>query len=112
MSQFSLFGDSGADPAPKPKALKAKPSPKAAAKRIDSAVIRKIEIQPVEPGPKPTSNSAKWGYCRICGMEIAIPGLDSSLCSNPDLSCGSSGWVVDPQWLAANPPRSGKGGAA
>lgn len=34
-----------------------------------------------------------WGVCRICGSPIAIIGLDASLCSNLERSCGSSGWV-------------------
>lgn len=111
MSQISLFGGSGIDPAPKSKTLKAKRSPKTAAKRIESAVVRKIEIS-VQTESKLTPAPAKWGLCRVCGMEIAIPGLDASLCSNPLRSCGSSGWVTDSQWLATHPPRGSKGGAA
>jgi hypothetical protein len=54
----------------------------------------------------------RFGLCRVCGSPIAIPGLDAALCSNPSGTCGSSGWVTDPRWLAAHPPRAGKGGAA
>jgi hypothetical protein len=107
VSQIPLFGDFGADPSPKEKSSKPKSQPKSAAKRITSAVTQKIEVQ-----SSPPSAHTKWGNCRVCGQVIAIPGLDASLCSNPARICGSSGWVVDPQWLAANPSRSGKGGAA
>ena len=77
-------------------------------KQIASHSVQKTEIH-----PEATSNSiaAPWGYCRSCGSPISISGLDASLCSNPAKTCGSSGWVVDPIWLAANPPRN-KGGAA
>jgi hypothetical protein len=107
VSQIPLFGEFGADPYPKEKAPKPKQQPKSAAKRITSAVVQKIEVQ-----SKPHPTPAQWGNCRVCGAPIAIPGLDASLCSNPARICGSGVWVVDPQWLAANPSRTGKGGAA
>jgi hypothetical protein len=41
--------------------------------------------------------SMSLGYCRECGGAIRIPGLNASLCSNPDRTCGSSGWVSNRQ---------------
>lgn len=41
--------------------------------------------------------STSLGYCRECGGAISIPGLNASLCSNPERTCGSSGWVSNKQ---------------
>lgn len=40
------------------------------------------------------ATSDGYGVCRICGCEIAVPGLDASLCSNPKRACGTAGWVA------------------
>ena len=107
MSQISLFGEFEATPAPKQKS-KAKPSLKTAANRIESAVVRKIEISPVQLEPKPTDASAKWGYCRVYRKEIAIPRGDTSRFSNPTLTSRSSGWVVESPWLASQSQKGGQ----
>lgn len=119
MSQIPLFRDS-APPVPKAKTVpNSKPNlnshpkqstPKQSrSKQLASRVAHKIETQ---PEAIPTLSLDSWGTCRVCGTPIAIPGLDASFCSNPARTCGSGGWVVEPKWLDANPPRSGKGGAA
>lgn len=106
MSQISLFGEFEAAPAPKQKS-KAKPSSKTVANRIESAVVRKIEISPIQLEPKRSDASAKWGYCWVCGDRLAISKLDTSPYSNPALTYRSSGWVVEDQWLAFQSHREG-----
>jgi len=85
--------------------------PKAALKITSPSIQAKVNVQP-EVRLESESNlfSTSYGHCRICGSWIAIPGLDASLCNRS--ACSSSGWVVDSAWLAANPRRGGKGGAA
>ena len=94
MSQLPLFGAFGGLIEPKPQSnskftSKQSKTIQSKWKRIASPLVQKVEIQP-----------------------IALPGIDFSLCSNPDRTCGSGSWVIDPQWLAANLSRGGKGGAA
>lgn len=113
MSQISLFGASedSTSSKPDPKPAFARKQSKTAAKRLASSAVQKVEIQPkIAPFVEP--NPALYGLCRICNRPIAIPGLDASLCSNPSRTCGSGGWVVDSEWLAATPSHSSKGGAA
>ena len=107
-SQLGLF-EASLQPKPAPKS--ARRQPKAALKITSPSVQAKVKVQPeVRLESKSNLFSAPYGHCRICGSWTAIPGLDASLCSHS--ACGSSGWVVDSAWLAANPRRGGKGGAA
>lgn len=70
-------------------------------KQVASLTIQKIEIQPEEI--LRDRRVAPYGLCRMCGCEIALPGLDASLCSR---GCG---WIVDSQHLVAKGNQS-KGG--
>jgi len=116
MSQLPLFGGS-APPDPqaetvsesktKAKARSSQPKQSNPAtsvlKRIASPAV------PVQVNAQSEEKPAPYGLCRICSSPIAIPGLDASLCSNPIRTCGSSGWVTDPQWRATHSePKGGK----
>lgn len=119
MSQLSFLGESAPiqPDSPSKKLRLQQPQAATAPKRIASANQTKVtqpkgQPEPALPEPAPPDlKPAPYGLCRVCGRAIALPGLDASLCSNSARTCGSSGWVVDPVWLAVNSPRS-QGGAA
>lgn len=102
MSEILLFSGFGADPVPQPKSRAQQR--KTVAKRVETAVVRKVEIKPEEHLTRSLTNGER---CRICGEPISIPGLDASLCSNAARSCGASGWVVAPQWPASQSQKGG-----
>ena len=65
--------------------------------------VREVKVEAISP-----VGCAKsfYGYCKKCGSEISIPGLNASMCSHSDRTCGSSGWISNKQ-IAPVPPTLG-----
>jgi hypothetical protein len=93
--QSSLFGDSESLPLP----VTLGSSTRLSLVREENSELSVELVEKVTSTDSQTNHPpAKWGYCRICGSPIAIPGNDADLCSAPARTCGSSGWVNNPVW--------------
>jgi hypothetical protein len=123
MSQLLMFEGSAPSDLPLETVPKSKIKSKSRpiqSKQSNSSVSIPTQVQPsavrvlVEAQLKEEiqEKPAPYGLCSVCNSPIATPGLDALLCSNPNRTCGSGGWVINSQWLAANPRRNSKGGAA
>lgn len=102
MSKVRPFGDSGADPVPQQKS-KTKPL-QIAAKRVKSALLRKVEIKLGRHYVRSLTNRER-GW--ICGDAVAIPGLDTSFRRNSARHGGLRGRVVVSQGLASQSQQRG-----
>ncbi len=65
--------------------------------------VREVKVEAISPLVYARSS---YGYCKECGSEISVPGLNASLCSKGDRTCGSSGWISNKQ-IAPVPPTLG-----
>ncbi|BAU16006.1 hypothetical protein LEP3755_65730 (plasmid) [Leptolyngbya sp. NIES-3755] len=102
MPQLSLFFEESALPDLQPEAVSNLKSQSSQAEQPNSSIASSKRIAPpavqIQVALQLEEKQALYGFCQSCGLPILFPGLDRSFCSNPNLACGSSGWITNRQW--------------